>query len=70
MNQELVAKVAESPNRVAGKLEEFPDRIAKPLRKDAECAIRAVGTYLLAELEGFESACEMRAKIKKECGLS
>lgn len=33
-------------------------------------AVKAVGEYLLAELEEFESGCGIRAKIKKECGLS
>ena len=35
----------------------------------AEEAIKATGRHLLSELEGFESPCEMRAKIVKECGL-
>ena len=69
MNQELVEKVAESSNHMDGKLIEFPDYIADPLRQDAMAAIKATGWHLRSELEGSESPCEMRAKIAKECGL-
>ena len=40
------------------------------LEDRAEEAIKVTGEHLLSELEGSESPCEMRAKIKKECGLS
>ena len=62
MNRELIEKVAAdlSASRITG----------MGIYDTASDAIRAVGHHLLSELEGFESACEMRAKIKKECGLS
>ena len=70
MDQELVERIAESSNHIGGKLSELPNYLAKPLRRDAVAAIRAVGEYLLMELAGFDNACEMRTKIAKECGIN
>lgn len=74
MNRELVETVAKDMCE-CGPLStcewvELEDAGRDEYRSDAMAAIRAVSEHLLTELAGFNSACEMRTKIAKECGLS
>ena len=62
MNQELVKEVALTMDAASMR--------GYAMESVAEEAIKATGRHLLAELEGFEWACEMRAKIAKECGIN
>ena len=62
MNQELVKEVALTMDAASMR--------GYTMENVAEEAIKATGRHLLSELEGFESPCEMRTKIAKECGIN
>ena len=62
MNQELVKDVALTID--------YASMRGYAMESVAEEAIKATGRHLLSELEGFESPCEMRTKIAKECGIN
>ena len=62
MNQELVKDVALTIDYTSMRGYMLEDR--------AEEAIKVTGEHLLKELAGFESGCEIRNRIAKECGLS
>ena len=67
MNRKLIERVQDRIyTLLSGKYGDF----GVPSEEEAQAVLKTVGEHLLMELEGSESPCEMRAKIKKECGLS